>query len=775
MRKTAKAIIIASAALLSCFGVSHAQTINSIPPLDPFTTTSTPSASITQRSVSRPLQLTGLSSNSPVCTDFNDFLTTLGCSGGGGGGSASAALPYGGVQYSVRSGTSTILAASSSLTFSTTTGQLTVPFIYASSTATSTFVSGIVSPCFATSTGQPCIIPGSGGGASYFTNSGATTTLSTGSALQSAIGYFGQLFATSSTLTSLVSNSLQVGTSSSAGSTLIVNGDQAIQANSNSSGGASVAINQQSGTGYGLLETGGVNYLGGNLGIGTPSPSTALSVVGTSTLGGVRLTGLSSTVLSVDSGGNLVATSSASLGTNYFSNSAATTTLTTGTALAAGMGVFGAVTATSSAGIYSNGPIQVNPAGSSNSSPAIFGFSPGIGSGQAAQLQFGDNFNVMQIDYGGRLQESSYWGVEVRGNQESSAPSFVAGSVADASLSVYGTYLNSENILSLDNNAGTALDAVSGAGNLGIGTTTPSTPLYVVGTTTTSGARITGLSSTVLAVDASGNVIATTTSGGGSGTVNSGTAGQVAYYASNGTAVSGTSTLTFATSTGQLSSLTFAAASSTATSTFAGSMTLGSTSNPAAVVVAANGNVGIGSSTPGYTLTASGTVDLLGIGTLTGQNALCVSATTGQVFTSGNTTCLTSSEYTKHDIATMTQEEAQRDMDGLRAITYVSDDNGSENVGFVAEEVEKVDPRLVDHAQADETIDGHLFRKGDPVSVDYGNITAVIVKYYQDNPAPSSEPPKGGGEGDVFEWAAIALIAALAACQQIQIRRANNK
>ena len=62
----------------------------------------------------------------------------VGC--GSGGGSASAALPYGGIQYSILSGTSTILAASSSLTFSTTTGQVTIPFLFASSsTATSTF------------------------------------------------------------------------------------------------------------------------------------------------------------------------------------------------------------------------------------------------------------------------------------------------------------------------------------------------------------------------------------------------------------------------------------------------------------------------------------------------------------------------------------------------------------------------------------------------------------------------------------------------------------
>ncbi len=56
-------------------------------------------------------------------------------------------------------------------------------------------------------------------------------------------------------------------------------------------------------------------------------------------------------------------------------------------------------------------------------------------------------------------------------------------------------------------------------GNMGLGTSTLSDKLVVVGTTTTSNLKITSLANTVLAVDGSGNVIATTTGGGGSGEV----------------------------------------------------------------------------------------------------------------------------------------------------------------------------------------------------------------------------------------------------------------
>lgn len=51
---------------------------------------------------------------------------------------------------------------------------------------------------------------------------------------------------------------------------------------------------------------------------------------------------------------------------------------------------------------------------------------------------------------------------------------------------------------------------------IGVGTTSPATALQVVGTTTTTGLKITGLANKILATDSNGNVVATTTAGGGS-------------------------------------------------------------------------------------------------------------------------------------------------------------------------------------------------------------------------------------------------------------------
>jgi len=74
------------------------------------------------------------------------------------------------------------------------------------------------------------------------------------------------------------------------------------------------------------------------------------------------------------------------------------------------------------------------------------------------------------------------------------------------------------------------------AGKIGVGTTTPFSQLTVAGTT----------SATCFSTDGGNTCL---TSGGGSGTVDSGVIGQAAVYGATGTTVSGTSTLFFGTST----------------------------------------------------------------------------------------------------------------------------------------------------------------------------------------------------------------------------------
>lgn len=177
-------------------------------------------------------------------------------------------------------------------------------------------------------------------------------------------------------------------------------------------------------------------------------------------------------------------------------------------------------------------------------------------------------------------------------------------------------------------------------------------------------------------------------------------------------------------------------------------------STPAFVISSPNnnGNVGIGTSTPFATLSASGTVAFNGLTVSTAGTPLCILNTV--VVSPGGTTCALSSQYIKHDIKPLTSTEATHDIDSLRAITYINNDDNTKHPGFVAEEVAKVDPLLAVYETATTTIDGHTFLPGDPLSVDYDKMSAVIVKYLQDETTKATHSAE-----DNWQWVAIAILA----------------
>jgi hypothetical protein len=123
---------------------------------------------------------------------------------------------------------------------------------------------------------------------------------------------------------------------------------------------------------------------------------------------------------------------------------------------------------------------------------------------------------------------------------------------------------------------------------------------------------------TFLAVDATGQIIATSTpAGGGSGTVGTGTIGQFPYYAANGITLTATSSLFLATSgnlgigtTSPYSLLSISNSVSTAANTplFTIASTTAGTATSTLLTVLASGNVGIGIANPTSQLTQQSTL-----------------------------------------------------------------------------------------------------------------------------------------------------------------------
>ena len=136
---------------------------------------------------------------------------------------------------------------------------------------------------------------------------------------------------------------------------------------------------------------------------------------------------------------------------------------------------------------------------------------------------------------------------------------------------------------------------------------------------------------------------------------------------------------------------------------------------------ATSGKVGIASTTPWRKFSVTGTVGFDGLTAGAGAGSLCLSANK-EITYSDNAGCTGSSLRFKHDVATLTMA---RSIPCLRSpVSFVyNDDIGiqGEQVGFIAEEVFKIDPRLV-------TLDASSI----PNNVKYANFTAILARAMQE-------------------------------------------
>lgn len=186
--------------------------------------------------------------------------------------------------------------------------------------------------------------------------------------------------------------------------------------------------------------------------------------------------------------------------------------------------------------------------------------------------------------------------------------------------------------------------------------------------------------------------------------------------------------------------------------------------------VLSSGNTGIGTSTPQSQLTTTGTVTFSGLTSASGQNAVCKNSTTNVVVDSGAQTCALSSMYVKHDIFSISSDSAKEVMQ-LNPVQYITNDGNNPRYGFIAEDLNKIDPRLVFYAQKDVTIDDHLFKKGDPIGVDYATYTGLLTKFVQDQAKKldAISAPAVNRVEQNWQWIVIGLLALGFIYQQVQI------
>ena len=150
-------------------------------------------------------------------------------------------------------------------------------------------------------------------------------------------------------------------------------------------------------------------------------------------------------------------------------------------------------------------------------------------------------------------------------------------------------------------------------------------------------------------------------------------------------------------------------------------LTIASSTGTNLLTVANTGNVGIGSSTPAYGLSVAGTVGFSGLTNAAFGNYLCIDAS--NQITSG-TTCSTSGGRFKDNVQNLNLGLST--VLALRPVTFnfkkgYGDNGTTDQLGFVAEEANTIDPRLVPHDE-----------NGLPTGFNYANYTAVLTKAIQE-------------------------------------------
>lgn len=156
------------------------------------------------------------------------------------------------------------------------------------------------------------------------------------------------------------------------------------------------------------------------------------------------------------------------------------------------------------------------------------------------------------------------------------------------------------------------------------------------------------------------------------------------------------------------------------------------------VMTMSGSSVGVGTTTPWRTFSVNGTVALAGLTTSSTQTAgdLCISAANDVI--NDSAVCIISARRFKKDITDLSPASSLAEVLKLNPVSfyYKPEVNGAlqsnpnfngQQVGFIADDVGKIDPRLITVETATASGNGIVNNVGDPHSVRYENLTALLA------------------------------------------------
>lgn len=211
------------------------------------------------------------------------------------------------------------------------------------------------------------------------------------------------------------------------------------------------------------------------------------------------------------------------------------------------------------------------------------------------------------------------------------------------------------------------------------------------------------------------------------------------------------------------------------------------TGNGAIGTTLSTGNIGIGTTTPWRKFSVNGTVGFAGLTTSGSSQTdnLCLSSTFEVI--SDTAACVVSAQRFKQNIDPLDTNATLNEVMKLQPVSfnYKPDFNGAlqsnpnystEQVGFIADAVQKIDPRLVTVETATTSFEGTTYSPGTVQSVRYENMTALLAAAIQaqQNEIASLKPVAKSAE-DNWQWFAIAILAFGFLYQQREIRKLKRK